>query len=175
MKRHLRFSLKGLLLCVTVICLWLGYRLSAIHREESAVHAIKQANGWVEYGSPRGFHGVIAFGDYRHRPKWKRVLMGNGPYDAVGVVHLGDGISHSNGSSRRNGSSFCTRRRVRGTMLESGGPKKNTARGQRDSEPCEHVRPDRYGTKRSDLTIRRLSWVWLSWREASSRLSCAGL
>lgn len=93
MKRHLRFSLRGLLICVTAICLWLGYRLSAIHREESAVHAIKQTNGWVEYGCPRGFHGLLAFGEYRHRSKWKRVLIGDGPYDAVGAVHLEDGIS----------------------------------------------------------------------------------
>ena len=38
-------------------------------------------------------HGVLAFAEYRNRPNWKRVLIGNGPYDAVGVVHLEDGIS----------------------------------------------------------------------------------
>jgi len=52
MKKYTRFSLKGLLICVTAICLWLGHRLSAIHREEPAVQAARQADGWVEYGSP---------------------------------------------------------------------------------------------------------------------------
>jgi hypothetical protein len=86
--------LRSLLLFVTATCLWLGHRLSAINGEESAVGAIRRANGWVEYGPPRGFHGVISFGACERRPKWRRILIGNGPYDTVGVVHLSDGYDY---------------------------------------------------------------------------------
>jgi hypothetical protein len=44
-----RFSLRALLLVVTVLCLALGWRLHRARQQREAVQAIRQAGGWVYY------------------------------------------------------------------------------------------------------------------------------
>ena len=97
MKRRFEFTLRSLLLLVTLMCLWLGYRSSAIRHEEKAIDAIREANGFVDYGAPWGFRGIIRSGDCTNRPKWMRILVGDGPYDTVGVVYLHEGYSRQVG------------------------------------------------------------------------------
>jgi predicted xylose isomerase-like sugar epimerase len=50
-RRWFRFSLRMLLLVVTVLCVWLGFNVNAARRQKEAVQAIRLAGGsvWFEY------------------------------------------------------------------------------------------------------------------------------
>lgn len=45
----LRFSMRSLLIAVTIFCLALGWRLNRASKQRDAVRAIKEAGGWVYY------------------------------------------------------------------------------------------------------------------------------
>lgn len=49
MRWGLRFSLRGLLIAVTVICVALGWRLNRAAKQREAVEEIRAAGGWVYY------------------------------------------------------------------------------------------------------------------------------
>ena len=45
----MRYSLRTLLLVMTVLVVWLGYQAELIHRQRAATRAIEQLHGSVEY------------------------------------------------------------------------------------------------------------------------------
>ena len=44
-----RYSMRGLLIAVTIYCVALGWRLNRAHQQREAVKAIREAGGWVYY------------------------------------------------------------------------------------------------------------------------------
>ena len=48
-RRWFRFSLRMLLVVVTVLCVWLGFKVNAARRQKEAVEAILKAGGQVSY------------------------------------------------------------------------------------------------------------------------------
>src|SRR5215213_1536680 len=45
----LRFSLRGLLIVITILCVSLAWRLQRAKLQKEAVQAIREASGWVYY------------------------------------------------------------------------------------------------------------------------------
>ena len=50
-RRWFRFSLRALLVLVTVLCVWLGFKVNAVRKQKEAIDAIMQAGGsfWFDY------------------------------------------------------------------------------------------------------------------------------
>jgi hypothetical protein len=80
-RRWFRFSLRMLLLVVTVLCVWLGFKVNAARRQKEAVEAILRAGGNVDYdfqALPDLPSGAIAFhqGGEPWEPQWLLALLG---------------------------------------------------------------------------------------------------
>jgi hypothetical protein len=48
-RRWFRFSLRMLLVVVTVLCVWLGFKVNAARRQKEAIKAVLDLHGFVEY------------------------------------------------------------------------------------------------------------------------------
>ncbi len=48
-RRWFRFGLRTLLIAITVLCIWLGFKVNAARRQHEVVQAILQAGGTVAY------------------------------------------------------------------------------------------------------------------------------
>lgn len=53
-RRWLRFSLRGLLAAVTLVCLWLGWNVERKRRQQELISAIHELGGEVVYERPPG-------------------------------------------------------------------------------------------------------------------------
>src|SRR5262245_47882876 len=91
MKRWLRFSLRTMLLLITVLCIWLGFQVNAARRQREAVAAILDAGGTVYYDYQvisRGV-GLPRYGFDLSRtppgPEWLRKYIG-GDYFCTAIV-----------------------------------------------------------------------------------------
>ena len=49
MRKRFRFSLRSLMVVVTLLCVWMGYYLDAVRRQRQAVQAIRALNGRITY------------------------------------------------------------------------------------------------------------------------------
>lgn len=87
-RRLMQFSMRSLLLAMTVLCIWLGIHAHRVRKQKEAVRAIRESGGWVYYefqetpGKPGNF-------DVRLRPalhNWLCAALGDDFfYDAVEV------------------------------------------------------------------------------------------
>lgn len=72
-RRWFRFSLRTLLLVVTVACVgfgWMGHKLRQAERQREAVAAIRELGAWVHYDSD------VYPPDHKRRPSWLRQSIG---------------------------------------------------------------------------------------------------
>ena len=87
-KKHwIRFSLRTLLLLVTVLAIWLGLQVQRAQNQRSAVRMIQQLGGSVEYDYQ--YRGNLFVDDAQpSAPKWLRKWIGDDFFVNVVVVHL---------------------------------------------------------------------------------------
>lgn len=75
----MRYSLRTLLLVITLLVVWLGYHAEQIHRQRAATRAIEQLHGSVEYDDSLGDSAVR---------KWLARWLGRDAVSNVDVVYL---------------------------------------------------------------------------------------
>jgi hypothetical protein len=98
--RWLRFSLRTLLVVMTLLCVWVGIRANAGRRQREAVEAIKSAGGTVVYDYqyvPRAKPTGLPLFDYRvdfdAQPPisfWLRMALGDDCFRTVVAVYFND-------------------------------------------------------------------------------------
>lgn len=79
----MRFSLRTLLLAITILCIWLGLTITATRRQREAVTAIRKSGGSVGYdfqfvvvpGKPDW--SFVADHAVPPQPAWLRTLLGD--------------------------------------------------------------------------------------------------
>jgi Leucine Rich repeat len=79
-RRHLRFSVRGLLVLVVIIAVWLGWIVRSAHVQRDAVAAIQKAGGYVSYDAetPAGIPAGNAW-----TPRWVMDFIGVDYFDHV--------------------------------------------------------------------------------------------
>lgn len=93
----LRFSLRGLLIVVTVLCVSLAWRLQRARQQQAAVQAIRDAHGWVYYDYQQ-YDPVTCKLDQKAtpwEPQWLQDQVGIDFFHDVEAVNMsfhGDGI-----------------------------------------------------------------------------------
>ena len=92
-RRWFRFSLRMLLVAVTVLCVWLGFKVNAARREKESVEAIRKIGGLIMFdyqvvpmanGKPDDFTANAALPG----PDWLRTLIGEEYLRKVAFVQL---------------------------------------------------------------------------------------
>ncbi len=78
-RRWLTFSLRGLLVVLTVVCLWLGRQVERARKQREAVDAIQAVGGTIEYDWLRR-------GEPRRGPVWLQRLIGDEFFQGVDAV-----------------------------------------------------------------------------------------
>lgn len=69
--RWLRFSLRSLLLVVTIVAIFLSMRVNQAEKQRKAIVAVKQLGGWVHYGFEfRDGDGMYQAGSRSWVPQW---------------------------------------------------------------------------------------------------------
>ena len=94
-----RFSLKTLLLLITLMCVWLGLSYSNARRQQRAVEAIVASHGRVGYDRDPHDEAEDLPAGMLAGPKWLRSLLGRHYFDTVVSVTLNG--SRAQGESRR--------------------------------------------------------------------------
>jgi hypothetical protein len=99
-RRWFRFSLRALLVLVTVLCVWLGVKVNVARRQKEAVAAILRAGGTVCYDCqfiPKSNPSGLPLLDYRFdrdaqssAPAWLRFLIGDDCFRTVTAVYFND-------------------------------------------------------------------------------------
>ncbi len=102
-RRWLRFSLRTLLVVMTVLCVWLGFKVNAARRQKEAVDAILKAGGFVNYdyelapvksGKQDDFPIYVSASP--PAPEWMRKYLGDEYFqDVIGVRFANRTISES--------------------------------------------------------------------------------
>ena len=89
--RWLRFSLRTLLVVITVLCVWLGFKVNAARRQKEAVDAILKAGGTVFYDFQRPANVVgVPVATEPPGARWLRRLLGDEYFeDVIGVGFSG--------------------------------------------------------------------------------------
>jgi len=120
-RRFVRFSLRGLLIVMTVLCIWGGITVNRVHRQKRAVEAVIRDGGYISYhyqsqpdnGAPgfgRGGYGLgrggyVGRGAFTGRwappkppgPKWLREWLGDHYFvTPVLVQNRGQGATDEN-------------------------------------------------------------------------------
>ena len=98
-RRWFRFGLRTLMLALTVLCVWLGFKVNAARRQREAVQAILQAGGEVAYdyqtvpvpSVPDSFN--INRNATLSAPTWLRSLFGDDFFCNVILVNFNNGLS----------------------------------------------------------------------------------
>ena len=92
-RRFLRFHLRGLVLLVLVIGVWLGWLARSARTQREAVAAIERANGWIGYDLESS-SGVADLGQKQSASRWLADLIGVDYFRhvcTVGVTPTGTG------------------------------------------------------------------------------------
>src|SRR5262245_18603147 len=101
-RRWLRFSLRTLLVAMTILCVWLGLKVNAARRQREAVAAIAKSGAIIRYdyemisvpGSPNtlGYNPNAA----PPGPAWLRGFLGEDFFcDVIGIFFPGSTITES--------------------------------------------------------------------------------
>jgi hypothetical protein len=92
-RRWLRFSLRSLLVLVTVLCVWLGVKVNQARRQKEAVAALQELGATVTYAQHRV--GPNAFNHDRELdvPGWLRELAGDDFFQSVISLNVGQPMS----------------------------------------------------------------------------------
>lgn len=94
-RRWLRFSLRTMVLAVTLFCIWLGVTANRANRQRRAVETIKSHGGYVRYDYEADEHGgIAAHAAPPPGPDWLRNLIGLDYFATVVMV----GVDSQNGS-----------------------------------------------------------------------------
>jgi hypothetical protein len=86
-RKYLRFSLRALLVVMSIVALWLGFRAASVIQQKSATNAIRKAGGYVTYD----FQTTNDRFDWNATPPgpaWLRQLIGGDWFDTVTDVEL---------------------------------------------------------------------------------------
>ena len=94
--RWLRFSLRTLLVVMTVLCVWLGFKVNAARRQKEAVEALLESGNFEVYYDYQCSPVPGQPGDYNidgealpHGPAWLRKLLGDDFFcNVVGLQYL---------------------------------------------------------------------------------------
>jgi len=89
-RRWFQFSLRTLLVLLTVLCVWLGVTVNRARKQREAVAAIEALGGYVRYEYQYGS------GQEPPGPKWLRELIGEEYF--VSVVYV---VLHNYGSPQK--------------------------------------------------------------------------
>jgi hypothetical protein len=82
-RRWFRFSLRMLLVVVTVLCVWLGFKVNAARREHAAITAIRNAGGEIicdfQYVPSPMIPGSLSLDIHQppNGPAWLRSIFGD--------------------------------------------------------------------------------------------------
>jgi len=92
-RRWLRFSLRTLLAALTILCIWLGWQVTAARRQHEAIVAILAANGEVEFDDKKVLTGHTQYArvnpdDREVGPLWLREIFGDDFFRTVVEVRL---------------------------------------------------------------------------------------
>jgi hypothetical protein len=90
-RRRFRFSLRMLLAVMTMLCIWLGFKVNAARRQREAVDAIVKAGGSVVYDFQRPANIVgVPVATEPPGARWLRRLLGDEYFeDVIGVGFSG--------------------------------------------------------------------------------------
>lgn len=94
-RRWLRFSLRTLLIAVTVFCLWLGRQVYVARRQAEAVTKIEGLGGFVAYDYEFDSAGNFVRNPTR-APQWLRSSIGEDHFRSVVIVTLDESQSLRN-------------------------------------------------------------------------------
>ncbi len=94
-RRWLKFSLGGLLLAITLLCLLLGWQADRVARQRRAVEMVERLGGYVAY--EHQWYESPPFSHYNPRiesraPQWLRELVGEEWFRTVALVGFHRGI-----------------------------------------------------------------------------------
>ncbi len=93
-RRFFRYSLRTLLLVVTVFCIWMGITVKRARDQERAVATIEDVGGSVLYDYQIASPSPFPPGPSPPGPKWLRDLIGIHYFDSVAAVLLvGPGVN----------------------------------------------------------------------------------
>ena len=95
-RRWLRFSLRTLLVVMTVLCVWLGFKVNAARRQKEAVEAILKAGGEIFFdyqlepptGQPDKFNFDFDQNVSPPGPAWLREQLGEEYFREVYAVRF---------------------------------------------------------------------------------------
>ena len=89
-RRWLSYSLRTMLLLVTLLCVWLGVQVNRANKQRRAVEAIEKLGGAVMYDCEERRYRPGGSGSKPPGPAWLRTLIGRDYFDTVVQVDLVD-------------------------------------------------------------------------------------
>lgn len=89
-RQWLQFSIRGVLVAATVLCLWLGVQVNRASRQRAAVEHILGLGGSVTYHHMYDSSGKYIPNAAGPGPEWLRGLIGDEYFDSVKEVTLRD-------------------------------------------------------------------------------------
>jgi hypothetical protein len=87
-RRWFRFSLRTLLIAVTLLCVWLGYETTQAVRQRRAVELVNGIGGEIYYAHQRDAKGNNNPMLDPWAPRWLRELVGEDYFVTVSEVHI---------------------------------------------------------------------------------------
>lgn len=88
--RLFRFSLKALLILLTLACFWLGKISYDVRQQRIAVAWIKKNGGGVSYDGGSAYQDTASVGTTSSAPKWPRAIVGDDYFQTVTKVWIID-------------------------------------------------------------------------------------
>lgn len=89
-RRRLRFGLRGLLLGITCVGLWLGYYTHHARQQRELVAWVNETGGFVQYRWQLNKSGSLDPNAVHPLPQWFRELAGDDFLQEVHVIAVGD-------------------------------------------------------------------------------------
>lgn len=93
-RRLLRFSLRGLLILITVASIWLAYEVNLAHRQRDAIASLSDSLAWVKYNPRFGNDGEPPYGNWSNdyvanvAPTWADAFDANHFLLRIDDLHL---------------------------------------------------------------------------------------